>query len=250
MTIEENIYKTIRKRSDFILKRGHEWTKELSSAKNYISTSDLRHWTFGKSAGLGHTYHSNGGTAKKWLYSIGFINVLKLPPSRFKKTVINSFEKWASEVSAYGILEKFNRDQSNNKRFEILVHSTLLPKDLLSKTNFEDSNQTFFDEGFKKIILKEVTTRSSKAISDAKKKHGVICVVCRFNFGERYGNHGFGFIEIHHLNPIKKGERKTTVDDLRPVCPNCHRMLHKGDRLLSIEELKQMIEKQESNAST
>lgn len=241
MTLEENIYKTIKKRSNFIIAKGNEWVKELSSAKNYIGTPDLKNWTFGKSAGLNSTYHSNGGTAKKWLYSIGFIDVLKLPNSAFKKSVINNFESWAAKVKAFDIIKKFKKDQRNNKRFEILIHNTLLTKGLLSKTNIKDSNQDFFDEGFKKLIIKEVTLRNKKVVSDAKLRHGIICSVCEFDFEKIYGNHGLGFIEMHHLNPIKGGHRKTTVDDLRPVCPNCHRMLHKGDRLLTIEELKKII---------
>ncbi|WP_231424969.1 HNH endonuclease [Pedobacter sp. Leaf250] len=250
MTDEENVYKTIQERSKFIIDRGDEWTKEISSAKNYIATPDLKNWTFGKSAGLDNTYHSNGGTAKKWLYSIGFIDILKLPDSKFKKTVLKSFETWTTRVKTFDILDKFNKDQINNQRFEILVHNSLLPKTLLNKTNTKESNQFFFDEGFKKVIVREITVRSRKVVSDAKIKHGVICAVCEFDFAKTYGAHGFGFIEMHHLNPVKDGQRKTNVSDLQPVCPNCHRMLHKGDRLLSIDELKKIIKNQKRNSST
>ncbi|MCB0539633.1 MAG: HNH endonuclease [Chitinophagales bacterium] len=250
MTLEENVFKTIQKRSKFIIERGHEWTKEISSAKNYIATPDLKHWTFGKSAGLSNSYHSNGGTAKKWLYSIGFVDILKLPDSQFKKTVLKNFESWTSSVKAFDIFGKFKKDQRNNQRFEILIHNSLLPKSLLKKTNIEKSNQATFDEGFKKVIAKEITVRNRKVVSDAKMQHGVICTVCGFNFAKKYGTHGFGFIEMHHLNPLKDGQRKTTTDDLRPVCANCHRMLHKGDRLLSIVELKQIIKNQKRNGST
>lgn len=244
MTTEENIYKTIQERSKFIIDEGSQWTKQISSAKNYIATPDLKHWTFGKSAGLDNTYHFNGGTAKKWLYTIGFVDVLKLPDSKFKKKVLDSFETWASKVEAFDITAKFNKDQNNNKRFEILIHNTLLSKTELEQTNISESNQNYFDEGFKKTIVKEITTRSKKVVLEAKSKHGTICAVCEFDFGKKYGPHGLGFIEMHHLNPIKNGERKTTVNDLRPVCANCHRMLHKGDRLLSLEELTQIIKKQ------
>jgi len=250
MTPEKDIYRTIKKRSEFILTKGYEWSKELSSAKNYIATPDLNHWTFGKSAGLDNTYHSNGGSAKKWLYSIGFVDVLKIENSTFKNNVMDNFKIWASKVKAFDISRKFQKDQNNNKRFELLIHSTLIPKDLLSKTNIKESNQSFFDEGFKKQIVRELTTRSRKVVSDAKAKYGVICAACGFDFGQTYGTHGFGFIEMHHLNPIKDGQRKTSVDDLRPVCPNCHRMLHKGDRLLSIDELKMIIKEQKRKAST
>lgn len=248
MTDEENVYRTIQKRSKFIIERGDEWIKEISSAKNYVTTPDLKHWTFGKSAGPNNSYHSDGGKAKNWLYSIGFVDILKLPDSQFKKTVLKKFESWTSRVKAFNILEKFNRDQRNTKRFEILVHSSLLPRAQIKKTNTQESNQTYFDESFKRVIAKEVTVRSRKAVVDAKNKHGVKCAVCEFEFAEKYGVHGFGFIEIHHLNPVKDGHRKTSVNDLRPVCSNCHRMLHKGERLLSIDELKQIIKNHRRNS--
>jgi predicted HNH restriction endonuclease len=250
MRVEENIYRTIKRRSDFIISKGYKWTKELSSAKNYIATPDLKYWTFAKSAGLDDSYHANGGTAKKWLYTLGFVDVLKLPKSTFKAKVLSRFKTWTSKVTAFDISAKFNKDQNKNQRFEILVHNTTLPRGLLSKTNIRESSQSCFDEGFKKLIVRELIVRSRKVISDAKGKHGVTCVACGFDFGKTYGTHGSGFIEMHHLNPIKDGQRKTKVDDLRPVCPNCHRMLHKGDMLLTIDELKQIIKDQKRKTKT
>jgi predicted HNH restriction endonuclease len=244
MLLEENVYKTIRYRSNFILRHGHDWAKELSSAKNYIATPDLKNWTFGKSAGLDKTYHANGGAAKKWLYSIGFLDVLKLENGTFNESIIHAFLNWASKVSAFDISEKFERDQTNNRRFEILVHSSIIPKSLLQKTNISISNQMSFTEGFKKEVSREVAVRDRRVIELVKRKYGITCHICTFDFGLIYGTHGYGFIEMHHLNPINLGKRKTKVTDLRPVCSNCHRMLHKGERLLTIDELKQIIQNQ------
>ncbi|MGZ0084928.1 HNH endonuclease [Caldibacillus thermoamylovorans] len=50
-------------------------------------------------------------------------------------------------------------------------------------------------------------------------------------------------MEVHHLIPLSEiGEQYTVnpFDDLRPVCPNCHAMLHRGN--LSIEELREIVE--------
>ena len=46
-----------------------------------------------------------------------------------------------------------------------------------------------------------------------------------------YGDIGKGFIHVHHLTPlwdIRQGYEVNPVKDLRPVCPNCHAMLHRG----------------------
>ncbi|MBS1545771.1 MAG: HNH endonuclease [Bacteroidetes bacterium] len=74
--------------------------------------------------------------------------------------------------------------------------------------------------------------------------HGMKCAVCGFDFQARYGLLGAGFIHVHHLNPLsstKKAHRIDPVHDLRPVCPNCHAMLHRRKDVLSIEELKALI---------
>lgn len=232
----ETIYKAIKVNSNFIIEQGDKWTRELAGAKNYIATPDLKHWTFGKSVGADGEYHYNGGIAKKHLYSLGFINVLDIKDKKSKEVILNAFIQWAKKIDTYPILEKFDRDQNANKRFELLVHQSILKKEhkyVMKRT----SDQQSFDEGLKHEIIKEVTYRNPKIVALAKVQHGTICDICKFDFGKTYGSHGEGFIEMHHLYPINKGSRKTSIEDLRPVCANCHRMLHKGKRVLSIEEL-------------
>jgi len=73
---------------------------------------------------------------------------------------------------------------------------------------------------------------------------GTVCQVCGFDFSTKYGEIGRGFIHIHHLVPLKlsKGHRKVDpATDLRPVCPNCHEMLHKKDPPYTIEELRNAV---------
>ena len=244
MTTTEKIYKTIKNRSEFIIQHGDEWKKEISSAKNYICIPDMKQWTFGKSAGINDTYHYNGGAAKKWLYSMGFINVLTFPDGNFKTQVIKSFLNWTKQVDCFDIETKFKKDQKSSKRFELLVHQSLLDKKLQVQLNTKDKTQQSFDEGFRTEIVKEIATRDKRIIDLAKNKYGTKCSVCNFDFGKMYGSHGDGFIEIHHLYLIAKGKRKTKIENLRPVCANCHRMLHRGVALLSIDELKEIISKE------
>ena len=69
------------------------------------------------------------------------------------------------------------------------------------------------------------------------------CDVCSFDFSEMYGELGEGFIEAHHTVPVANlcGKRKTKLSEIALVCSNCHRMLHRGKTLLSIEELARII---------
>lgn len=73
---------------------------------------------------------------------------------------------------------------------------------------------------------------------------GYDCVICGMNFEKRYGEIGYRFIHVHHIVPISKLESGyiiNPVEDLVPVCPNCHSMLHRKDPPYSPEELSDMI---------
>lgn len=71
----------------------------------------------------------------------------------------------------------------------------------------------------------------------------LVCEVCSLDFAEQYGSHGAGYIEVHHLTPISKlgSGARTKLSDLALVCANCHRMLHRGKRLLNLSELRSMM---------
>lgn len=88
--------------------------------------------------------------------------------------------------------------------------------------------------------------RNPKARSACIKHHGVTCSVCGADFAEIYGSIGAGFIHVHHLIPISQLKPDYLLDpikDLRPVCPNCHAMLHQQTPPYSIAEMKAMIER-------
>ena len=94
-------------------------------------------------------------------------------------------------------------------------------------------------EGSKKIITVNSYERNSKARSECINNYGVNCFVCGFNFQNTYGTRGKGFIHVHHLVPVSDiGDEYeiNPITDLRPVCPNCHAMLHRKGNI-SIEEL-------------
>jgi hypothetical protein len=82
-------------------------------------------------------------------------------------------------------------------------------------------------------MKKEAVLRSAGRLS---------CEVCGFDFSERYGPLGDGFIECHHTTGLADGgERETTTADLAVVCANCHRMIHRSTPMLSIEQLRDRL---------
>lgn len=98
-----------------------------------------------------------------------------------------------------------------------------------------------YTEGAKKHVRVNAYERNPKARDACIAHYGAACSVCAFSFEKIYGVLGKGFIHVHHLKAmfLTDGEYKLDpVADLRPVCPNCHAMLHKRNPPLSIEELK------------
>jgi 5-methylcytosine-specific restriction enzyme A len=89
--------------------------------------------------------------------------------------------------------------------------------------------------------------RNPRLARDAKRYHGTTCTVCGFDFAKRYGPHGDGYIEAHHLTPLAELTRrpgKIVLDpktDFTVVCANCHRMLHRGSPSPSVAELRNSI---------
>lgn len=59
-----------------------------------------------------------------------------------------------------------------------------------------------------------------------------------------YGKIGKKFIHVHHLKELSLIGTKYRIDpikDLRPVCPNCHAMLHKTIPAMAVEDLQQLL---------
>jgi 5-methylcytosine-specific restriction protein A len=74
--------------------------------------------------------------------------------------------------------------------------------------------------------------------------YGSRCAVCGFDFEKVYGSIGKNKVHIHHLMPLSNIQQNYEVDpvrDLRPVCPNCHLIIHCKREPFSIEEVREMI---------
>lgn len=85
--------------------------------------------------------------------------------------------------------------------------------------------------------------RSAKARDICIDKWGVKCEVCAFDFEAVFGALGAGYIHVHHLKPIAdygQSYQLVPINDLRPLCPNCHAMAHRQRPVKSIQELKEI----------
>jgi bifunctional DNA-binding transcriptional regulator/antitoxin component of YhaV-PrlF toxin-antitoxin module len=114
----------------------------------------------------------------------------------------------------------------------------------LYRTLSERASETL-TEGARVSVFVNRFERNRKARGDCIKVFGTGCQVCGFDFEKCYGKIGKGFIHVHHLMPVSDIGKEYVVgpkNDLRPVCANCHEMLHRRrDGPISIEELQKII---------
>lgn len=78
---------------------------------------------------------------------------------------------------------------------------------------------------------------------------GYKCSVCGFDFEETYGDLGKQYIEVHHSIPVstmEEGHIVNPIEELFPVCSNCHSMIHRKNPPYSIEELRGIINKKKN----
>ena len=104
-----------------------------------------------------------------------------------------------------------------------------------------------YREGATKTIVVNGYERNAAARNACVAHYGSKCFICDFDFGSEYGIVAEGYIHVHHLRPIAECDKEYLVDpiaDLRPVCPNCHAVIHLGGVCRSISEIKELREAQ------
>lgn len=124
------------------------------------------------------------------------------------------------------------------------IEANIPVRQVSGEAGFPDEVSTFI-EGATKRVLVNAYERNDKARSACLNHYGHNCLVCNFNFEATYGEIGAGFMHVHHLTPISTHAQQYEIDpivDLRPVCPNCHAMLHKSDPPFSVDELKELLQ--------
>ncbi|ARA91769.1 HNH endonuclease [Rhodothermaceae bacterium RA] len=83
--------------------------------------------------------------------------------------------------------------------------------------------------------------------------YGTQCFICGFDFERTYGKVAKGYIHVHHLVPLSEIGESYNVDplkDLRPVCPNCHAVIHLRQPPYTVEEVRAFIQAQNSSSIT
>jgi hypothetical protein len=103
---------------------------------------------------------------------------------------------------------------------------------------------SIYQEGAVQRILVNRYERDPRARAACVEHYGVTCVVCGLDFGSVYGHAMRSFTHVHHLILLSQAGPDYVIDpieDLRPVCPNCHAVIHRKDPPYSVDEVRSML---------
>jgi hypothetical protein len=140
---------------------------------------------------------------------------------------------------AFALKDVWDTQHSDGSSRRVPVDSTLL-----TSLPEEIAEPDALFEGTMQTVIVNRYERNSAAKQRCIEHYGAHCTVCSLDFKDRYGPQMAGFIHVHHLTPLStigKEYRVDPIKDLRPICPNCHAVIHSRRPAMSIEEAKQLI---------
>lgn len=204
--------------------------KELASALNYSGFQAANRQvgqigkTISKHLGIAPpTYYGDRGEQPAYFFLVG---------EYFKDTGWNMWEELQKALENLNLVSGDTDDRYIIER---------LPTEA-----YQFDEQQLFKEGKVVQVFVNRYERNQEARLQCIKHYGDGCYVCGFNFGQVYGDTAKGFIHVHHKIPLADINEEYQVDpinDLVPLCANCHSVVHLTKRALTIEELKKLTKK-------
>ena len=96
-------------------------------------------------------------------------------------------------------------------------------------------------EGSVKTIQVNAYERDPEARRQCIVAHGTRCCVCDRTLESQYGEIAKDLIHIHHRRPLSElraSHRVDPINDLCPVCPNCHAVIHRRRPAYEVDEIR------------
>ena len=154
------------------------------------------------------------------------------------RRLITGGERLLAAIGIAWTKDDLDIDHKNESQYWAVV----LARDGRAGPKATDGEQRWV-EGERVLLSISRVERSRELRRACVEKFGARCSVCDLSFEERYPGIGDGFIHVHHLKPVAtRGLARIAPEELRPVCPNCHAMLHQRVPPLSIDELKSILQ--------
>jgi 5-methylcytosine-specific restriction enzyme A len=153
-----------------------------------------------------------------------------------------SIQTWTPQASGISIRPELI-DELEATWFNFLTTQKIRHNPFIPTTN---KTKEVYTEGTPNQIFITKYERNPFARKKCIDHHGYSCAICGFNFEKIYGTAGKKFIHVHHLAQIAKRGKSYDIDpinDLLPVCPNCHSIVHRRNPAYTPGEIKALLAK-------
>lgn len=140
--------------------------------------------------------------------------------------------------------EMWGELQQALKNLNLVSVETDNSSERLPTETFQFDEKELFKEGKVVQVFVNRYERNQRARQECIRHHGDKCFACGFDFGITYGDIAKGFIHVHHLTQLADINEEYDVDpinDLVPLCANCHSVIHLTKPAMTIEELKKRL---------
>ncbi len=160
-------------------------------------------------------------------------------------------EEYWNRYSYFGIYDVTGRIKGDKLNPDVVARAAAffetVARSLPQSEKEKEENEVFPQEENRKWIISHLQRERSRYLATERKiLDKYTCQVCGMRFKKIYGELGVDFAEAHHVVPLSKlsGKVKTSIEDLRTVCANCHRILHRMDgKRGDIEKLRAIVQK-------
>ena len=108
----------------------------------------------------------------------------------------------------------------------------------------EEPTPESFAEGATQSVTVNSYERDPRARRACLAHHGYTCCVCNQALEELCGPTAKRIIHVHHIVPLSEVDGQYVVDpveDLVPICPNCHAVVHSKRPPLEVREVQRLL---------
>lgn len=170
-------------------------------------------------------------------------------PSEFAETLSEEFQRRYG-CDAGEIFVQSGTGSNTGRKYLIIKSATLALRVMCQDSGValdEGQHITLRGGKYTEGTVREVQFRTLERSPAARQRcldiHGFDCWVCKVNIRARYGLEK-ELIHVHHEIPLgaNPGPRETDPEgELKPLCPNCHAVVHSRKQPYSLEEVRQML---------
>jgi 5-methylcytosine-specific restriction protein A len=165
-----------------------------------------------------------------------------------------NIDEWKASLGSLIEIEVKDVDAQNDEEYikssviKVMVPLMAMVAELIGYTEEEPASEdeiVGLEEGDVLLATVKRRERNPRNRILCLSIHGERCGICGMDPKLKYGEEFGRILEVHHIHPLSKSNGPMVYNpstDLIPLCPNCHRAVHRSDPPLPPEYLKKMID--------